>query len=168
MSSFAPADQTDAPADRTGIHGFDFEFGDWKVHHRIKRPTGEWVEFDGTCVMRPLMAGAANREEHTFNRPTGTTYGFALRSYDVEKGQWSIWWLDSRYPSGPIETPAQGHFENGVGKFYADYVYNGKPMRGRLVWSEITPTSARWEQAGSSDGGKTWETNWIMVFQRQP
>src|SRR5262249_34503428 len=84
MSSAAPADQTDAAADRTGVHGFDFEFGDWKVHHRIKRPTGEWVEFDGTCVMRPLMAGAANREEHTFNRSTGTTYGFALRSYDVE------------------------------------------------------------------------------------
>ncbi|TJV23098.1 MAG: DUF1579 domain-containing protein, partial [Mesorhizobium sp.] len=24
-----------------------------------------------------------------------------------------------------------------------------------------------WEQAFSPDGGKTWETNWIMDFARQ-
>src|SRR5690348_17575715 len=35
-------------ADLSGAHDFDFEFGDWTVHHKIKRPTGEWIEFDGT------------------------------------------------------------------------------------------------------------------------
>jgi hypothetical protein len=40
-------------------------------------------------------------------------------------------------------------------------------VRGRLQWSQITPTSARWEQSQSSDGGKTWEPNWIMTFQRK-
>jgi hypothetical protein len=30
-----------------------------------------------------------------------------------------------------------------------------------------TPDSCRWEQAYSADGGKTWETNWIMEFTRQ-
>ncbi len=33
-------------------------------------------------------------------------------------------------------------------------------------WSDITPTLARWEQAFSPDGGKSWETNWIMEFTR--
>src|SRR6266513_240388 len=42
----------------------------------------------------------------------------------------------------------------------------GKPMRLRFLWSKITPTSARWEQSLSSDGGKTWATNWIMNFNR--
>jgi hypothetical protein len=31
---------------------------------------------------------------------------------------------------------------------------------------DITPTTCRWEQAFSTDGGATWETNWIAEFTR--
>src|SRR5687768_5329117 len=121
-------------ADRSGAHGFDFLHGEWRVHHRIKRPSGEWYEFDGTCSTRALMAGAANVEEHTFARPTGITYGVAVRAYDAEKQHWSIWWVDSRYMSLMGE-PAVGRFENGVGDFYSDYQDpQGKTVRGRLNW----------------------------------
>jgi len=34
----------------------------------------------------------------------------------------------------------------------------------RNTFSDITPSSSRFEQAFSADGGKTWETNWIMTF----
>jgi len=43
---------------------------------------------------------------------------------------------------------------------------NGKQMRVRFIWSQITATSTRWEHAYSSDSGKIWETNWIMTFTR--
>jgi hypothetical protein len=42
----------------------------------------------------------------------------------------------------------------------------GAPLALRFVWSQITATSARWEQAYSPDAGKTWETNWVMEFRR--
>src|SRR5687767_4828071 len=107
-------------ADRSGAHGFDFLHGEWRVHHRIKRPSGEWYEFEGTCSTRALM------------------------------GQTAV-----------------DRFCNGVGHIYSDYQDpQGKTVRGRLNWSQITPRSARWEQSSSTDGGKTWEPNWIMTFER--
>ena len=151
---------------RDGKHDFDFEFGSWRVQHRVKRVTGEWVEYDGTCTTRAIMGGAGNVEEHAFNKPDGVTYGVALRAYDSKTGQWAIWWVDGRNPHGPLDPPTVGHFDNGVGTFYWDGEANGKPVRTRFVWSHITPTSARWEQAHSYDAGKTWDPNWIMEFQR--
>ena len=152
----------------TGAHDFDFEVGEWRVHHRIMRPdrSAPWLEFDGTCRNRALIDGSANVEEHTFNKPTGVTYGIAMRAYDAKTAQWAIWWVDSRDPHGALDPPVKGRFENGVGTFYSDGMLDGKPMRTRFIWSHITATSAHWEQAYSLDAGKTWETNWIMEFQR--
>jgi hypothetical protein len=147
-------------------HGFDFLVGTWHVHHRVLRADGTWLEFDGTCVNWPLMNGAANVEDHTFNKPSGVTHGVGLRAYDPKTAQWAIWWVDSRDPHLPMDPPVKGHFENGVGTFYSDAVVNGKPTRTRFIWSRIAPRSAQWEQALSTDEGKTWNTNWIMEWQR--
>ena len=156
-----------ADIDLAGIHGFDFLIGEWRVHHRrISAVTKKWVEFDGTLSLRLLMQGSANMEEHWLNSPDGAYRAVGLRSYDSEHDQWSIWWLDSRYPAGPLDPPARGRFANGVGSFYARYEQDGRKMIGRLQWSAITPTSARWEQGSSADDGKTWQTNWIMELQR--
>jgi hypothetical protein len=152
-----------------GAHDFDFEYGRWQVHHRVKRPdSGEWYEFDGTCSDRALVDGSANVEEHLFHRPTGDSYGIAMRAYDTKTAQWAIWWVDGRDPHGTLDPPVKGSFVDGVGTFYSDYVDHGKPMRVRYIWSHITPRAARWEQALTGDGGKTWTTNWIMEFQRVP
>src|SRR5262245_8974276 len=152
---------------QTGSRDFDFLVGEWRVHHhRLKPNSDEWVDFEGTCSNRKLMDGGANMEEHSLNAPYGAYRAIALRAYEPKTGQWAIWWLDGRYPSGPVGPPVKGHFQNGVGTFYSDDMQNGKPMRVRFIWANITSTSARWEQALSFDGGNTWAVNWIMNFQR--
>jgi hypothetical protein len=150
-----------------GVHGFDFEFGDWRVHHRVKRAGAQqWLEFDGTCTVRSIMEGAGNVEDHRFNKPDGVTHGVALRAYDAKTDRWAIWWVDGRNPHGPLDPPTVGRFENGVGTFYWDGVVNGQQIRTRFIWSQITRVSAHWEQANSTDGGKSWEVNWSMDFRR--
>ncbi len=154
-----------------GIHDFDFLFGRWQVHHRKLKHrlvnSHEWIEFEGTLFSQPLMGGYANVDDTVFEVPGGTYRGVATRSFDSKTGQWSIWWMDSRTPLGPMDPPVRGSFHNGVGTFYAnDDTENGKPVRTRLIWSEITPTSGHWEQAESTDGGKTWETDWKMDLKR--
>jgi hypothetical protein len=65
-----------------------------------------------------------------------------------------------------LDPPVVGAFRNGVGTFSANDTLNGRPIVVRYIWSDITRTSAKWQQAFSDDGGKTWETNWIMEFHR--
>jgi len=156
-----------AADDMSGAKGFDFEFGDWTVHHRVKRPNGEWYEMEGTSKTWPVLNGLGNVEDNLFHRPGGDTRGLAVRAYDPAKGTWAIWWIDSRTPHGAMDPPVVGKFTDGVGTFYADGDINGKPARTRYQWSKITADSARWEQALSFDAGKTWDTNWIMEFRRQ-
>jgi hypothetical protein len=59
-----------------------------------------------------------------------------------------------------------GGFENGRGEFYGQEMLNGRPIFVRFIISDITPTSCRFEQAFSADGGKTWEVNWIATDTR--
>jgi hypothetical protein len=62
--------------------------------------------------------------------------------------------------------PTVGGFKGGRGEFYSDETLDGRPIRVRFVISDITPTSVRFEQAFSGDGGKTWEVNWIATDTR--
>jgi len=154
----------------SGVHDFDFLVGHWRVHHRKLKErlanSHEWIEFEGTLNSQPLMGGYANVDDDVFEVPGGTYRGVAPRSFDAKSGQWSIWWMDSRTPLAPLDPPVRGSFHNGVGTFYADDAENGKPIRIRFIWSQITPTSCHWEQAYSPDGGKTWETNWVQEITR--
>lgn len=167
----APAAQ-DAPApakaeNLSGLHDFDFLFGDWTVHHRTLRAgTTAWVEFEGTSSTRPIMGGAGNLEDNVLHRPSGTYRAAAVRAYDPATGQWAIWWVDGRAPHGPLDPPVKGSFEKGEGRFYSDDTLNGQPIRVRYLWRVINADSARWEQAYSHDGGQTWDTNWTMDFAR--
>jgi hypothetical protein len=167
-SAPSPAVSRDnAPA---AVHDFDFLVGHWRSHHRKLRErlanNHEWIEFDGTLEMHKLMDGYSNVDDNMFEVPGEPYRGVGLRAFDAKSQQWSIWWLDSRMPQAPLDPPVKGSFQNGVGTFYADDTLRGKPVRLRFVWSGITGNSCHWEQALSADGGKTWETNWIMDFVR--
>jgi hypothetical protein len=159
---------TTQAADLSGAHDFDFEFGDWTVHHHLKRATGEWYDMEGTSTTWPVLGGLGNVEDNIFHRPGGDSRGLATRAYDPETGTWAIWWIDSRTPHSAMDPPVKGRFEKGVGNFYADGDINGKMVRTRYTWSKITKDSAQWEQALSYDAGKTWDINWTMTFKRVP
>ena len=148
---------------------FDFLVGNWNVHHRyLRRRLGgstDWIEFPGTCSMHKILGGFANMDDGDIDHPSGRYAGVSLRTYNPEKECWSIYWLDSRYP-GQIFPPVHGRFVEGIGTFEGDDMHDGHAIRVRFLWSRITPTSARWEQAFLAGDGSDWETNWIMDFTR--
>lgn len=152
-----------------GSMDFDFLFGHWKVRHRRLRKRlandTQWDEFGGTSECRSILGGNGNIDDNLIALPDGPYRAATLRAFDAKSRQWSIWWLDGR--TNRIDPPMIGHFKNGVGSFYCDDVFEGKPIRVRFIWSDIAEDSALWQQAFSADGGKTWETNWYMIFVRE-
>lgn len=152
----------------SGRNAFAFLNGDWRVRHRkrLGRLVGsdEWIEFDGTCRAWELLGGEGNVDDNFLDDPGGAYSAATFRRTDPSTGLWWIWWFDSRFDE--LDPPVSGSFENGIGTFYADDELAGRPIRVRFTWSQITDDSARWEQAFSPDGGETWETNWVMKFER--
>ncbi len=161
----APATAAPAP---DGLHAFAFQTGTWRVRHRKlkSRLTGctEWVEFGGTCTAWELQGGNANVDDNLLDDPAGPYRACTFRQRDPATGLWSIWWFDPRHPT--LEPPVRGGFRDGVGTFLADDELGGRPITVRFTWSGITRDAARWEQAFSPDGGRSWETNWVMTFTR--
>jgi len=145
---------------------FDFFTGQWDVANtRLRKPlTGsdDWDEFPGVSNAHTVFGGAAHFDEVAF--PTLGFSGLTLRLFTPETGLWSLYWVSSR--NGLLQPPVHGSFVDGEGTFFGDDEYEGTPIRVRYTWSEITADHAKWDQAFSADGERTWETNWIMRLDR--
>lgn len=152
---------------RDGINAFSFQTGKWSVGHRKlkRRLVGEteWLAFEGSCEAWEILGGAGNVDDHWLEDPSGPYAAATIRRLEPD-GRWSIWWIDPRFPG--LDSPMHGSFANGVGTFHGEDVLNGRPIHVRFIWSHITANSARWEQAFSADKGATYETNWVMEFER--
>ena len=155
-------------AERDGQRDFDWEIGTWKTElkRRLRPLTGsdEWVGYQGTTLVRKVWHGRANLVELDVQGPAGRIEGLSLRLYNPETRQWSLNFASSA--GGAVAPPTIGGFENGRGEFFAQETLNGRAILVRFVISDITPTSAHFEQAFSDDGGKTWEVNWIATDTR--
>jgi hypothetical protein len=156
-------------APRDGQHDFDFEFGTWHATvSRLTKPlTGSttWVRYEGPSVVHKVWDGRANLGEIDLAGPAGRIRGLSLRLYDPASGQWRISWANAA--DGLIGTAMVGGFEKGRGEFYDQETYEGRAVFVRFIFSEITATTLRLEQAFSPDGGKSWEPNWIATFRRE-
>ncbi len=103
-------------------------------------------------IVRPILNGAGN-EDSMF-----------VRVFNPTPAHWAIYSADTRH--GVLHAPVVGSFAGDQGVFEGTDTFEDRPICVRCVWSRITTVSPRWEQAFSEDGGKTWETNWVMDFTR--
>jgi hypothetical protein len=149
-------------------HAFDFHFGTWRTHIKSRDVTaagvGAWTEFTGTVIDQPLWNGRANIEKIEASGSGGHFQGVTLFLYNPKSGQWSEQFAGSS--DGTMQEPSYGEFKNGVGVFHAWTEVDGKKVLQRDVWSNITPDSYHYEIASSTDGGKTWITNFDAQLTR--
>jgi len=156
---------------RDGSHDFDFLIGNWKAHVR-RLPdrlnnSNAWVEYDGISNHKKLLDSNANFEEFDVSSPDKKSRIKAqtLRLYNSTSHQWSIYLVD--LDNGTLSLPpVVGQFDGNRGEFFDQEEYKGRAIFVRYLWLNLSPTSARMEQAFSADGGKSWEVNWICELSR--
>jgi hypothetical protein len=162
-----------SPASPSGDekNGFDFLIGNWTVRLRqLAEPlTGStrWVEYTGTSSTRKVWESNANVEEFDVYCPETQRRIRAqtLRLYNPDSRQWSIYLVNA--DKGVLSLPpVVGHFTDGRGEFFDMEEWKGRMILVRYVWTSDPPMSSRMEQSFSTDGGKTWEVNWICELTR--
>lgn len=91
-----------------GPHDFDYFAGGWTTVQRrlTARSVGRnaWETFPATLCMTPYLGGLVTADEVRF--PTKGWASFTLRSYDLARRQWSIWWSSSA--NSRLEAPVVG------------------------------------------------------------
>ena len=158
------------PATRTPGRAGDFDFlsGHWTIrnHKRRTGAEGGWDVFDGEATVHGLLAGVCSVEE--LRIPARQFSGMGLRLLDVKQARWSDFWVNAA--SGALGGDGlPGSFEGGAGIFQSeddDPAHPGGRVIYRSVWDRITPTSCRWQQGNSRDGGRTWVLDWSMDLTR--
>lgn len=160
-----PTTPTTTPTQGNGKPGdFDFLQGSWQIHNRkLNEATKQWEEFAGESTCWSILKGIASIEE--LRIPARNFSGMGLRLLDVTTGIWTDYWANAKNASlAGGGTP--GGFTDGAGIWLSEETVDGKTLTFRGMWDNITATSCRWSQASSSDGGKTWQDNWVMQWTR--
>ena len=158
------------PAARDGQKDFDWEIGTWTTKVKVRRNplTGaapDWAEYEGTSVIKPLLGGRANFVELSVGGPRGRIEGGSLRLYNPQTQQWNVNYIS--LSNGLLTAPVFGGFNgSGRGAFYGQDTIDGRAILVRFIMTQVSPREAQFEQAYSTDGGQSWEVNWIAVDTR--
>ncbi len=115
-------------------------------------------------MIHGVLGNRANLVELDVTGPSGRIQGASLRLYEPQAHRWTLNFFNVN--DGLLTTPMTGEFRDGTGTFFGPDVFNDKQILVRFVISKVTPDVYRFEQAFSTDSGKSWEVNWIATDTR--
>jgi hypothetical protein len=145
------------PCTTLEYHQFDFFAGDWDAHD-VRAPT----KIIARDHVTPMVGGCALREVYEQN---DGMVGESFSTYDVARKLWHQSWVTNLGKLLLLE----GHFENGRMTLTApDWDAKGKPSLLKGVWSRESDGAVRETAVRSTDGGKTWQPEFDIIFRPHP
>lgn len=166
LSNFLAAFAADGPADGMAdrLHLFGQFVGSWDL-------TVTDIADDGTATTRPgewhfgwALAGRAIGDVWICPRRTGAgrspgEHGLSLRFFDERIDVWRSTWMG----------PARGIVRQFIARPYGDGIVLDGRFDGvdtRWSFSGITPSTFRWRNEESTDGGRHWRLVQRFAAQR--
>ncbi len=154
---------------------FDFLAGTWLTRQRRLKARlqgcDDWEAFTAVARVQPLPGGVANFDTLVAEDWRPGWVGMTMRVYNPVTGLWSIYWVTNEGggidpATGVLGAPVVGRFDGDEGLFEGEDLLDGRPVRVRFHWRRLGPAAAHWAQSFSADGGRSWEVNWEMAFER--
>ena len=142
---------------------FDYLLGDWEftsVSHEFGKGRGYW------SAVR-LALGAQILDEYRVVGDSGQTYyaSATLRAYNAVLDQWELVSAEQGTGLQNVGTGhkvgAEMHIEQKFG------VMSPTPSVWRIRYYDIRPDRFSWTGDRSTDGGKTWTTQWLQIEARR-
>jgi hypothetical protein len=133
---------------------FDFWIGEWDVvstqgHNPV-----------GSSSIQPIIDQCVLLENWTGGGGTGKSFNH----YDTSRKIWMQDWVDSQSNSIHFE----GKLEDGVMSYYADSRKpDGTPIRRHLQFFKLDADHVRQFSQQSTDGGKSWTTEYDFTYNRK-
>ncbi len=148
-----------APCMTAAHHQMDFWVGNWTVN---------WTGSDGKRAtgqnkISRLWNGCAIQEKFD-GAPGSTLQGRSLSSFDPATGKWRQMWADSQGSSFMLWGGPQtdGNF------ILATQAYGeGQLLQSRMLFNDISKDALSWDWQATTDGGKTWASQWKLAYTRQ-
>ena len=136
----------------------DFFLGEWDARTTRFRPDGSEIgAYGGTWRARHLHDGRMILDEFIARLDDGSeiSYMATLRTYSAATGRWEMTFLIAHQPQ--LIRSFSGVFEDGEMRLEGSgHTLDGGPVLARVRFFDITPSSFRWENRVSLDGGATW------------
>ena len=130
----------------------DFWVGSWDVYDQSGNRAGSSriERILGDCVVLESWRGASE--------------GKSWNTWNAARKRWEQSWVDSS--AMPIFFT--GQLENGVMVYHSDQPQqDGKPYRRRLTFTPLPGPRVRQFSQGTADGGKTWSTEYDLIYVQQ-
>ena len=135
---------------------FDFWLGEWEL---------TWADNGrGHNSISKILDDKVIREKFTslHDDKVPPFAGLSISTYNEANDQWKQTWVDN-----------QGNYLDFAGGFQdnemilmRNTVLEGKPVKQRMVWTNIQENSLDWYWQRSEDGGQSWQTMWHIAYKR--
>jgi hypothetical protein len=162
QSQSAPAQPAAPPAPCASPESrqLDFWVGEWDLSW-----PGPGGKPGGTATNRieKTLGGCVIEEHFTADGPNALV-GHSVSTYNPREKAWKQTWVDNQ----GAYIALTGEFKDGEMRLVSHGTSpDGKATMGRMVFSNIKPDSFDWRWESSKDGGKTWQLQWPIHYQRK-
>jgi len=158
-SSFAQAPAR--PCSDPVYRQFDFWIGEWEAFATNGNKAGDSkisLILDSCIILEEWTSSTVNK---------GIRYaGKSYNTYNAATKKWQQYWVDN---AGGVTEYFNGHYENK--KMIVETADlkqpDGKTKIMRMTFHDLGPDKVRQHGESSTDGGKTWKTDFDLEYRRK-